>query len=49
MFKLLIESPELRKEIGEKGYDSIKHLTWERNAEETIKIYEKILKHRGIN
>lgn len=47
--KLLIESSELRKEIGEKGFDSIKNLTWENNAKETMKIYEKIIRNRKNN
>ncbi len=40
--KLLIESSELRTELGIKGYDSIKKLTWEKNARETLNIYELI-------
>lgn len=42
--KVLIESSQLRKELGTKGFNSIKDLTWEKNAKETIKVYEKILK-----
>lgn len=41
--KILIENKELRDEIAEKGYKSIKNLTWEFNATETVSVYESVL------
>ena len=41
--ELLINSEDLRKKIGNNGYDTVKELTWERNASETINIYKEII------
>lgn len=41
--ELLIKSESLRCEIGERGYQSIRHLTWEENANQILKIYKTIL------
>lgn len=40
--RLLLTSPDLRQELGIKGYETIKDLTWQKNAIETLKIYELI-------
>jgi len=42
---LLVKDGNLRKEIGEKGYESACELTWENNAKKMIKIYQDVLKH----
>jgi glycosyltransferase involved in cell wall biosynthesis len=47
--KVLIESAQLRDELGTKGYNSIKELTWEKNARETFKIYEMILQRYHVD
>lgn len=41
--KVLIQSKELRNEIGNRGYESIKNLTWQKNALETLDVYRTIL------
>lgn len=40
---LLIENKKLRDVIGNKGFEAIKNLTWERNAIEYIALYNEIL------
>jgi len=40
---LLLNDDEKRKQIGNKGFDTIKNLTWEKNAYETFKVYEKVI------
>lgn len=42
--RLLIEDANLRFEIGKKGYETIKDLTWESNAEQNLHLYKNILK-----
>ena len=44
--ELLIRSPKLRNELGIKGFNSIKNLTWENNAREMIKIYERLISEK---
>lgn len=39
----LIEDEELRREIGIKGYEKIKNLTWQNNALNTIEVYKKCI------
>ena len=39
----LIEDQNLRAEFGEVGFETIKDLTWKRNAEETLNVYSNIL------
>ena len=41
--ELLINSEDLRNKLGNNGYDTVKELTWERNASETINIYKEII------
>ena len=40
---VLIENEKLRNEMGERGYQKIKSLTWKNNALETLKVYNKIV------
>lgn len=40
---ILIENENLRKELGLKGYESVKELTWENNAKKTMQLYKKVL------
>jgi len=40
---LLLNDDEKRKQIGNNGFDTIKNLTWEKNAYETLKVYEKVI------
>lgn len=45
--RLLIENPELREGLREKGFRQVKKFSWEKTAKETIKIfykYSKLLK-----
>lgn len=39
----LIESENLRAEIGEKGFNSIKYLTWENSAKKVFGIYKSLM------
>ena len=39
----LILNPQKRREIGEAGYETVKELTWEKNANRNLEIYEKVL------
>lgn len=39
----LINSPELRKKLGNNGYETVKNLTWERNAQFMKDIYNNII------
>lgn len=41
--ELLINSEDLRNKLGNNGYNTVKELTWERNASETINIYKETL------
>jgi glycosyltransferase involved in cell wall biosynthesis len=41
--ELLINSEDLRNKLGDNGYNTVKELTWERNASETINIYKEII------
>lgn len=40
---LLIQNPSLRKEVIQKGREQVKKFTWEKAAQETLRVYEKIL------
>ncbi len=40
---LLIQDPSLRNELIQKGREQVKKFTWEKTAQETIGVYEKIL------
>ena len=40
---VLIENEKLRNDMGEKGYQKIKDLTWKNNALKTLEIYNKVL------
>jgi len=40
-----VENEELRREIGLRGYETTKKMTWRRNAELNIEIYRKVLKN----
>jgi glycosyltransferase involved in cell wall biosynthesis len=42
---MLVENEELRREIGLRGYETTKKMTWRRNAELNIEIYRKVLKN----
>lgn len=44
---LLIDDKNLRETIGNNGYESIKNMTWESNAQEMIQIYNEI-KHTSV-
>lgn len=39
----LIDSPELRIKLGNNGYETVKHLTWDRNALMMSDIYQKVI------
>ncbi len=41
--KKLILNPQKRKEIGEAGFETVKELTWEKNARKNLEIYQKVL------
>jgi len=42
--RLLVENPELREGLREKGYRQVKKFSWENTAKETIKIFANIVK-----
>ena len=39
---ILISDPDLRKKLGRNGYEKIKELTWEKTAQKTMTIYERV-------
>jgi hypothetical protein len=41
--KILLSDPQKRSEVGEKGYETIKNITWEKNAREMYNLYDEIL------
>lgn len=41
--ELLINSEDLRNKLGNNGYNTVKELTWERNASETLNIYKQVI------
>jgi glycosyltransferase involved in cell wall biosynthesis len=40
--RILLEDAPLRAEFIKRGYERLKNFSWEKNAKETIKVYEKI-------
>jgi glycosyltransferase involved in cell wall biosynthesis len=40
----LLDNPEERIKIGQKGFESVQDLTWENNAKKMIEIYKEVLK-----
>lgn len=40
--KLVGESPELREALREKGFRRVRQFSWQKAAEETIKVFEKV-------
>lgn len=41
--KILSNNSKLRKEYIQKGYDQVKKYSWKKAADETLKVYEKII------
>ena len=41
--RLMIKSPQLRKELIEKGYEQVKKFSWEKTAKETVKALEGLM------
>jgi glycosyltransferase involved in cell wall biosynthesis len=39
----ILENPELALELKKKGFARANQFSWERTAQETIKVYEKVL------
>ncbi len=46
--EFLILNEDKRKTLGINGYNSIKELTWNNNAKNIIKIYQRVLEERNI-
>jgi len=42
--RLMIEKPQLRKELIKKGYEQVKKFSWEKTAKETLKTLEEVAK-----
>src|SRR3989344_2505697 len=40
--KMIIEKPQLRKELIKKGYEQVKKFSWEKTAKETLSVLEKV-------
>ncbi len=45
--RILVESPELARTMGERAYEASRALTWEQNAKNTICFYEQMLGSRS--
>lgn len=47
--QLLVENPELREGLREKGYRQVKKFSWQKTAKETVKVFEysKLLKDKN--
>ncbi len=43
----LMADPQLRESLGSKARQRVEALTWKRVAEETMKIYQHVLSHKG--
>ncbi|MDH3504986.1 MAG: glycosyltransferase family 4 protein [Nitrospirota bacterium] len=39
----LISAPQLQAQLRNKGFERVKHFTWERAAQETLKLYREVL------
>jgi len=40
--KLMLENPELREALREKGYQRVRQFSWQKTAKETLKVFEKV-------
>lgn len=47
--EILIENIDLRNELGNRGFETVKGLTWKKNATENIEVYKSILISENMN
>jgi len=44
--ELLISDKNLREELGKRGFQTVRNLTWENNAIKTLEVYKSVLQRR---
>lgn len=45
--KLMVENSELREDMREKGYRRVRQFSWQKAAEETLKVYKKVVSEKS--